>query len=295
MKRTVFMLTLAMMLLLSAAASGQMNQPSGGASAGGTTTATPGGAPTPITPSTPDSMNLQIPSDISVSQETPSAQERTQTLISTNQEAAYAYAPSSEGPGGITGTGAMGGAGSMGTAGAMGSTGPATSTRATYSTGPTATSASQTYSMVITPQGSYAPNSLYISYAPRTVASCNLYANLPLWMKTTTQGHIWFYEWYPSGMLDTNYAGYVYYPGWYKRWFFADTPGWHIMQYYCNGWSNYAYIYVYGPSGYWVNPYPEYDSTPYPYPYWDSEITYTYPPTGHTYYSYSSSVNYGDE
>jgi hypothetical protein len=113
-------------------------------------------------------------------------------------------------------------------------------------------------------------------------------------MKTSSTGNIWFYEWYPSGMLDTNFAGFANYPGWYKRWFFADTPGWHILQYYCNGWSNYAYIYVSGPGSYWVNPNPSPDPMPYPYPYWDSPITYTYPPTGHTYYSNQPTTSYGN-
>ncbi|MCJ7443303.1 MAG: hypothetical protein MUO26_02020 [Methanotrichaceae archaeon] len=66
-------------------------------------------------------------------------------------------------------------------------------------------------------------------------------------------------------MLDTQYAGYVDNPGWCKRWFFADVPGWHILQYYCSGWSNYAYIYVHGP-GNWVNPIPNPEPTPYPIP-----------------------------
>jgi hypothetical protein len=87
-------------------------------------------------------------------------------------------------------------------------------------------------------------------------------------------------------MLDTNYAGNVYSSSWYKRWFFADVPGWHILQYYCNGWSNYIYIYVNGPSGYWVNPTPSPSPAPYPYPYLDGQITYTYPSTGHTYNPY---------
>ncbi|MDQ1283180.1 MAG: hypothetical protein QG666_970 [Euryarchaeota archaeon] len=211
---------------------------------------TTGGAPVPTAPQSVGSLGLQIPSDVLSTSQGPSAQEQTQTLISTSQDAAYAFAPG----------------------------------------GSDATAVNSVYRMVIAPQGGYAPNNLYISYAPRTVASCNLYANLPLWMDSSGMGSIWFYEWYPSGMLDTQYAGYVYSPGWYKRWFFADTPGWHILQYYCGGWSNYAYIYVYGQSAYWVNPNPVYDPSPYPYPYWDSEITYTYPPTGHTYYSYESSL-----
>ncbi len=139
---------------------------------------------------------------------------------------------------------------------------------------------------MIVPSGGIAPNKLYVSYAPRTVASCNLYTHLPLWMSNSRAGNIWFYEWYPSGTLDTQYAGYISFPGWYKRWFYADTPGWHILQYHCGGWSNYAYIYVYGGGNYWVNPNPRPNPEPPRYPYWDSPITYTYPPTGHTYYTY---------
>jgi hypothetical protein len=111
-------------------------------------------------------------------------------------------------------------------------------------------------------------------------------------MNIRGRGNIWFYEWYPSGWLDTQYAGYVSHSGWYKRWFFGDTPGWHILQYHCGGWSNYAYIYVYGQGGYWVNQYPNTDSQPYPYPYSGGEVTYTFPSTGHTYYSYKSSTTY---
>jgi hypothetical protein len=74
----------------------------------------------------------------------------------------------------------------------------------------------------------------------------------------------------PYGKLAT-YAGYVYHPGWYKRWFLADVPGWHILQYYCNGWSDYAYIFVYSSGGYWANPapnpIPNKQPNPYPYPH----------------------------
>ena len=239
------MIIIALMMLLCSNAFGQMDPYS--------TTAT-GGAPTPSTPSSAESLGLQVPTDVIASQQAPSAQESTQTLMSTSKDAAYAFAPK----------------------------------------GSRATATNSVYNKMIVPTGSSAPNSLYISYAPRTVASCNLYANLALWMQTSGTGNIWFYEWYPSGMLDTNYAGFVNYPGWYKRWFFADKPGWHILQYYCSGWSNYAYIYVSGPGGYWVNPNPSPNPMPYPYPDWDSPITYTYPPTGHTYYSYQWTTSTGN-
>lgn len=77
------------------------------------------------------------------------------------------------------------------------------------------------------------------------------------------------------------------------RWFFADVPGWHILQFYYNGWSNYAYIYVSGPS-YWVSPNPSPSPSPYPYPYpysYDEEqmisvYNYPSPPQGQPYNPY---------
>jgi hypothetical protein len=245
MKWTV--LIIALMVLLCTNAFGQMDPYSSNVA---------GNAPTPSTPSSAESLGLQAPTDVTTSVQAPSAQENTQTLMSTSQDAAYASAP----------------AGSRGTA------------------------ANAVYNKMIVPPGGFAPNSLYVSYAPQTVASSNLYANLPLWMKISGKGNAWFYEWYPSGALDTNYIGYISYTGWYKRWFFADTPGWHILQYYCNGWSNYAYIYVYGAGGYSVNPNPSPSPMPYPYPYWNNPITYTYPSTGHTYYSHqwTTSTDYGE-
>jgi hypothetical protein len=215
-------LLVASMMLLSISAIGQQYS-----------TETSGGAPSPMTPTSPESLGLQAPS-ATASQQAPSTQERSQGVMMTDQQSAYSAPASMK-----------------------------------------MTATSPTYTQVIVPPGGYAPNSLYVSYAPQTVVGCNLYANLLLWMKTGTSGEIWFYEWYPNGMLQTNFAGSVYYPGWYKRWFFADVPGWHILQYYCNGWSNYAYIYVYGPGGYWVNPTPNPTPTPYPYPY-PSPVIYPY-------------------
>jgi hypothetical protein len=111
-------------------------------------------------------------------------------------------------------------------------------------------------------------------------------------MSTSSSGNIWFYEWYPSGSLDVQYAGYSYYPGWYKRWFVADVPGWHILQYYCNGWSNYVYIYVYGsfygPGNdyYWVSSGPSYGPAPLPYVPTEPGPIKPFPSTGHTYYNF---------
>ena len=119
MKWTV--LILALMIMLCTDAFGQMNPYS--------TTAT-GGAPTPIPPSSAQSLGLQAPTDVITSQQAPSAQERTQTLMSTSQDAAYAFAP----------------------------------------TGSKATATSPVYNKMIVPPGSYSSNNLYISYAPRTIA-----------------------------------------------------------------------------------------------------------------------------
>jgi hypothetical protein len=230
-------LLVASMMLLSISAIGQQYS-----------TKTSGGAPSPTTPTSPESLGLQAPS-ATASQQAPSTQERSQGVMMTDQQSAYSVPASMK-----------------------------------------MTATSPTYTQVIVPPGGYAPNSLYVSYAPQTVVGCNLYANLLLWMKTGTSGDIWFYEWYPNGMLQTNFAGSVYYPGWYKRWFFADVPGWHILQYYCNGWSNYAYIYVYGPGGYWVNPTPNPTPTPYPYPY-PSPVIYPYQGSNKipVHYQYGSS------
>jgi hypothetical protein len=97
---------------------------------------------------------------------------------------------------------------------------------------------------IIVPPGTSAVNNFYTVYSPQTTASCYLYGSLPLWMSIRSSGPCWTYEWYPNGRLVTQYIG-NFFPGWYKGWFYGDAPGWHIMQYFCNGWSNYIYIYVY--------------------------------------------------
>jgi hypothetical protein len=222
---------------------------------------TPGNAPIPTNPTTPESLGMQTPSAMA-SQFSPTAQEKSQGVITSTQQLAYAAAPSSS-----------------------------------YATASYATATSPT---VTVPTGTYAPNSLYVFYAPQTTAGCYLNANVPLWMRISGSGNLWFYEWYPDGRPVTKYAGNVYYPGWYERWFYADVPGWHILQYYCNGWSNYAYIYVYG--SYPATSYPQTSyqpvTQPYPYPYtypytYPYQYPYsfgqtkwivTYPSTGHTYH-----------
>ena len=237
---------IASLMLLSLCAMGQPSQYS---------TRTTGGAPTPITPTSPESLGLQMPSPTESSQ-APTPQENSQELMSVSQDMAYSAAPQGQ---------------------------------SLMATGPT-------IAKMVIPSGSYAPNSLYVSYAPQTVAACNLYAYLPLWLQTSSSGTAWFYEWYPSGQLDINYAGFINYPGRYKRGFFADVPGWHILQYYCNGWSNYAYIYVYGQGpSYWVNPGPYYQPTPLPYVPPISNLPiypFSVPATGHTFFKSKMAIKH---
>ena len=90
-----------------------------------------------------------------------------------------------------------------------------------------------------------AKNRLYASDVPQVTGACRLFGWQPMWLQTSSSGPVWFYEWYPSGELRVKYLGYSS-AGWNKKWFNGDVPGWHILQYYCNGWSNYIYIYVYG-------------------------------------------------
>ena len=243
------LLAIALVMLLCTASLGQV---------GTYSTTTTGGAPKPATPTSPDSIGLEVPAITTTSGQSPSVQESGQGMIRSTEQAAYSSAPDS-----------------------LKST----------STSPISTKA--TYPQATYPSGVVTQNNLYISYAPQTVAGSNLYSNLPLWMQISGKGNIWFYEWYPNGALQTNYVGNVYYPGWYKRWFFADVPGWHILQFYCNGWSNYAYIYVSGPSN-WVSPNPGPNPSPYPYPYPYSHddgpiisvYDYPSPPQGQPYNPY---------
>ncbi len=181
-------------------------------------TIAPSGAPTPFAPSSPDRLGLQIPAESSIASyaQAPTADETRQTLI-----------PAS--------------ATSAGSAGQL--------TRAAQSTGYNYPSERK---MVVS-EGVKATNKLYVGFVPQTVAGCKLYGWQPMWLQTSGSGPIWFYEWYPNGQLSVNYLGFSS-AGWQKKWFNGDTPGWHILQYYSQGWSNYIYIYVYGKSpGHWTD------------------------------------------
>ena len=199
----------------------------------------------PATPPTPESQGIQIPQASSSSQAPPSS-ESDQTLIATSEASAKAAAPS------------------HGT--------ESTSYKTTTPTyGATAGSSSYANTYMVVPPGIQTVNRFYIPYTPSTVAGCNFGQWLPVWMDVRGWGPLYMYEWYPDGRLVTDYLAYVQYPGWQKMWFYGDAPGWHTLQYYCNGWSNYIYVYVYDQPYYppYEPYYPPYDSgyyppTPYP-------------------------------
>lgn len=77
---------------------------------------------------------------------------------------------------------------------------------------------------------------------------------LPLWSKISRPGMYWSFEWAlcgnppasycPPEVKNFRYKG----PGWCQTWFRGNKPGWHVLSYYCNDWSNYVYIYVWPAS-----------------------------------------------
>lgn len=73
---------------------------------------------------------------------------------------------------------------------------------------------------------------------------------IPLWSKISRSGEYWSYEWKvchsTSGKgcnPEVRNFGYKK-AGWYQTWFKGSEPGWHILSYHCNDWSNYIYVYV---------------------------------------------------
>jgi hypothetical protein len=130
---------------------------------------------------------------------------------------------------------------------------------------PEAQFSDQTVMRMILPPGGSAFNRFYVPYVPQTIASCSIYGWLPTWLQVSSSGPVWGYEWYPGGWLNCQFLGYAS-PGWHKRWFYGDDPGWHILQYYCNGWSNYIYVYVHG----WGPGPGPWTPSPDPWPWWSS-------------------------
>lgn len=95
-------------------------------------------------------------------------------------------------------------------------------------------------------------NEYYIQSCPgrlSTVAGVFCGHWLPLWSKVSRPGVYWSFEWTACSGRDyycppeVKNFGYKNI-GWYQTWFKANNPGWHILSYCCNDWSNYVYVYV---------------------------------------------------
>lgn len=107
------------------------------------------------------------------------------------------------------------------------------------------------FGLVYTPKSVSKYNEYYVQTKPgrlTTVASTRQNQWLSLWSKIKRPGMYWSFEWPPCK------AGYYCPPevksfgykkaGWHPTWFKSSTPGWHLLVYQCNDWSNYVYIYV---------------------------------------------------
>jgi len=114
----------------------------------------------------------------------------------------------------------------------------------------------------------YIPQSYQVVYPLPSVCKCNEYYVqictgklgtvagvfcgdwMALWSKISRPGEYWSYEWTPcpggSGRCWTPEAKSfgLKTAGWHQTWFKGNKPGWHILSYHCNDWSNYIYIYV---------------------------------------------------
>ncbi len=113
------------------------------------------------------------------------------------------------------------------------------------------TSTVSDFGLVYTPMAASKYNEYYVQTWPNrltTVASTQKGEWLPLWSKITRPGMYWSFEWPPckSGYYckpEVKSLGYKK-EGWYPTWFKSSTPGWHLLVYQCNDWSNYVYVYV---------------------------------------------------
>ncbi|OPY54138.1 MAG: hypothetical protein A4E49_01183 [Methanosaeta sp. PtaU1.Bin112] len=98
----------------------------------------------------------------------------------------------------------------------------------------------------------YRCNEYYVQSWPgrlATVAGVFCGSWLPLWSKVSRPGIYWSFEWTacsgPSYYSPPDVKNFGYKSnGWYQTWFMANNPGWHILSYCCNDWSNYVYVYV---------------------------------------------------
>lgn len=122
-----------------------------------------------------------------------------------------------------------------------------------YASGYTVSTSTQAYQAVYPKPAVYRSNAYYVQTYPgqiSTVAGVKCGAWLPLLSKIGSSGTYWSYEWAECGSQQSYYCyaeiknfGYKGI-GWYQTWFMGNKPGWHILCYFDNDWSNYVYIYV---------------------------------------------------
>ena len=117
--------------------------------------------------------------------------------------------------------------------------------------------AAQTFKTVFPKPTSYRCNEYYVQGCQgrlNTVGSVKCGEWLPLWSKIGKPGCYWSFEWtqgctssgsfcYPE-VKNFGYKG----TGWYSTWFRGNKPGWHVLSYFSNDWSNYIYVYVWSSS-----------------------------------------------
>ncbi|NPV62569.1 MAG: hypothetical protein HPY61_08050 [Methanotrichaceae archaeon] len=109
----------------------------------------------------------------------------------------------------------------------------------------------QTYQTVFPGPSTYKCNEYYLQNWQDnlcTVGSARCNEWLPLWSKISQPGNYWSFEWTMCGsnafcspeVKNFGCKG----AGWHMTWFRGNKPGWYVLSYHCNDWSNYVYIYV---------------------------------------------------
>lgn len=100
----------------------------------------------------------------------------------------------------------------------------------------------------------YKCNGYYVQIQPGklcTEAGIRCGEFLPLWSKIGRDGMYWSYEWAECGSSycypEVKNFGYKR-MGCCQTLFTSNRPGWHILSYWCNDWSNYIYVYVWPSS-----------------------------------------------
>jgi hypothetical protein len=80
------------------------------------------------------------------------------------------------------------------------------------------------------------------------VGSCADGGYVPMWCNVASSNNFYTYEWYPGQWTPSVRWWSWVQSGTKKVWFSGDVPGWHILCYNCQDFSNYIYIYVWPSS-----------------------------------------------